>query len=124
MPVEYYEIEKLPDGRLKRLGGRKVTDIKKDFQKLLDKAKLPYEYISDAGTKLVTWPTGTAQRDYCWIEVGANEGYRIYIGTRYQLGRDEGYRWVHHEPISIKLLCDEDDAFKVYRFIFNHQGFW
>lgn len=120
----FYLTEKVEGQGIRRTGSRKVEDIAKDLRKLLDKHKMPYEYVSTTHTSLREWPIGNSQVDYCWLEPGGNEGWSIFLATRYCLGRDESYRWVLHEPIRIKLLCVDDDAWRVVRFVREHLDCW
>ncbi len=125
MVVPFYIVEKIGGGKLRRIGSRKILDIQKDFIKLLDKAKMPYDYVSCAGSEDLTWPIGQRQTDYCWLEPGGNEGWYIYIATRFdtaELGKH--CIWEHHEPIRIKLLCNTDDAWRVVRFVQEHLDCW
>lgn len=126
--LKFYTVEKIEGGYLKRTGSRKVCDIRADLQKLLDKAKMPYEYVSDVGWSEKTWPIGKHQVDYCWLEVGGNEGWSIYVATRYTTkpaDHSQPYgHWHHDEPIRIKLLCGTDDAWRVVRFVQEHLDCW
>lgn len=117
-PIDFFVWEKLKDGYLKKLGGRNVNEVYKEFRAALDKEKMPYEYLSACGwddNSIV--PTGRAQMITATLTEGSNEGFSISIDTQFQMGPRYQEQWVHIPIYRIKLLCGQDDALKVYAFV-------
>lgn len=121
--IEFFEWEKLPGGYVRKDVGRTFKLVLKDIRTAIDKEKMPYEYITTNGwDEEEAIPLGRCQTVNATLATGANEGFSIQIYTTYQIGPRYHEQWVNMDLFRIKLLCDQDDALKVYAFVLKLLG--
>lgn len=113
--------EKNP-GYIKRISGRPIRDVAKDIENLLDKSNTPCDYWSDQKHPPIR-DKGTAEfpcgHVYLRLEVGANEGYRLYVGVERRETPELKVVLVREDVISFKLLLNDDDALKAHNVVFR-----